>query len=79
MSSIDDATARPLIHGTCDPKFQAVADAFEANFASRDEVGASVAMTVEGETVVDPVPYTHLTLPTKAEASSVGLVGSRQE
>lgn len=53
MSSIDDATSRPLIHGTCDPKFEAVADAFEANFASRDEVGASVAVTVEGETVVD--------------------------
>jgi CubicO group peptidase (beta-lactamase class C family) len=39
--------------GTCDPRFGAVRDAFERNFAERDEVGASVCVTLEGETVVD--------------------------
>ena len=41
------------IHGKCDPAFQAVADVFEQNFASRNEVGASVCVSVGGETVVD--------------------------
>jgi CubicO group peptidase (beta-lactamase class C family) len=39
--------------GTCDPRFGAVRDAFERNFAERDEVGASVCVTLEAETVVD--------------------------
>lgn len=41
------------IHGFCDEKFNAVRDAFINNFESKDEVGASVAITVEGEFVVD--------------------------
>ena len=41
------------IHGTCDSKFQEVQQEFERNFAERDEVGASVCVTVEGQTVVD--------------------------
>jgi len=41
------------IHGTCDPRFQAVRDTFEANFKSGLDVGASVAITYEGEFVVD--------------------------
>ena len=53
MTPSDDTPARPVIHGTCDPKFEAVAAAFEANFAEMDEVGASVSVTIEGETVVD--------------------------
>lgn len=40
-------------NGYCDPKFAAVMAAFEKNFAERDDVGASVAVTVEGEYVVD--------------------------
>lgn len=39
--------------GTCDPRFGAVRDEFERNFAERDEVGASVCVTLDGETVVD--------------------------
>jgi len=39
--------------GNCDDRFAAVADAFERNFAERGEVGASVSVTVAGETVVD--------------------------
>ena len=41
------------IHGFCDEKFSAVRDAFAKNFEEKDEVGASVALTVEGEFVVD--------------------------
>lgn len=41
------------VHGSCDPKFQQVRQEFERNFRERDEVGASVCVTVRGETVVD--------------------------
>ncbi len=41
------------IEGFCDPKFQAVADAFAENFASRDELGASICLSVGGKTMVD--------------------------
>lgn len=41
------------VQGVCDEKFSAVAEAFVENFQSRDEVGANVAITLEGETVVD--------------------------
>ena len=41
------------IHGTCKPQFEAVKAAFEANFEQRGDVGASVAVSLEGETVVD--------------------------
>ena len=41
------------IHGTCDARFARVRDAFERNFTELGDVGASFAMTVEGEFVVD--------------------------
>ena len=41
------------IHGTCEPAFERVRDEFERNFAERDELGASVAVVVDGETKVD--------------------------
>ncbi|MEQ9146010.1 MAG: serine hydrolase domain-containing protein [Parvibaculaceae bacterium] len=41
------------VEGVCDEKFASVADAFAENFKSRDEVGANVSITIEGETVVD--------------------------
>ncbi len=41
------------IHGTCDDRFAAVKAAFAANFAQGTEDGASVAVTVDGEMVVD--------------------------
>lgn len=43
----------PAVQGHCDPCFAAVRAAFEENFAERGEVGAAVAVTVHGETVVD--------------------------
>lgn len=41
------------VHGTCDEAFAAVRDAFARNFAERDEVGASLHITLDGEPVVD--------------------------
>jgi CubicO group peptidase (beta-lactamase class C family) len=40
-------------HGTCDPRFARVGEELERSFAERGEVGASVAVTLDGETVVD--------------------------
>lgn len=41
------------IHGSCASRFAKVRDAFEQNFALRNEVGAAVAAWVDGELVVD--------------------------
>lgn len=41
------------VQGTCAPQFADVRAEFERNFAERGEVGASVHVTVAGETVVD--------------------------
>lgn len=41
------------IQGTCDERFEAVRTQFEANFAEGNELGASVAVTLHGEPVVD--------------------------
>tara|TARA_B100001123_G_scaffold446467_1_gene601036 strand:- start:1728 stop:2864 length:1137 start_codon:yes stop_codon:yes gene_type:complete len=42
-----------LINGICDEEFSLVRDAFEANFSAGDELGASVAVTLDGRYVVD--------------------------
>lgn len=41
------------VHGECEPGFGAVREAFETNFATEDEIGASVSVMVDGRTVVD--------------------------
>jgi CubicO group peptidase (beta-lactamase class C family) len=41
------------IHGTCEPGFEPVREAFAANFDAGLELGASVAVTVDGRPVVD--------------------------
>ncbi|MEZ5231105.1 MAG: serine hydrolase domain-containing protein [Acidimicrobiales bacterium] len=41
------------IDGSCDPRFEAVRDAFASNFTDGLDVGASVAVAVDGELVVD--------------------------
>jgi CubicO group peptidase (beta-lactamase class C family) len=41
------------VAGTCAPRFRAVREELERNFAARGEVGASVCVTVGGEAVVD--------------------------
>src|SRR5947209_11840914 len=42
-----------IVHGSCSPRFQAVGDGFERNFAEGGEVGASVCVVLAGEPVVD--------------------------
>jgi CubicO group peptidase (beta-lactamase class C family) len=41
------------VAGFYDPQFERVAEEFVRNFQERDEVGAAVAITIEGEKVVD--------------------------
>lgn len=41
------------IQGYCDPRFEEVRREFERNFTERGDVGASVCLMLEGETVVD--------------------------
>lgn len=43
----------PNINGYCDTRFDQVRDAFVENFESRGEIGASVAIFLEGKAVVD--------------------------
>ena len=49
----DTSIATTEIHGSCAREFAPVREAFAANFASLGEVGASVAIVKDGETVVD--------------------------
>lgn len=53
MSTVSLTTSAGPIAGHCDTQFRGVLDAFAANFDTRSEVGASVALTVDGRTVVD--------------------------
>jgi len=41
------------IHGSCDPRFEGIRDAMAANFSDHNDVGACVAVSLEGEMVVD--------------------------
>jgi CubicO group peptidase (beta-lactamase class C family) len=41
------------VQGICGDQFEAVRQAFSDNFASRGDIGASFAVTLEGETVID--------------------------
>jgi CubicO group peptidase (beta-lactamase class C family) len=43
----------PEVHGHCDPRFAAVRTTFEENFRERGELGAAVAVVVDGVTVAD--------------------------
>lgn len=40
-------------NGVCNPRFDQVRQAFEANFRDHNEIGAAVAVAVDGELVVD--------------------------
>jgi CubicO group peptidase (beta-lactamase class C family) len=49
-----DGSARDgAISGVCDARFRAVRDAFAGNFAHQGEIGAAVAVTVDGKRVLD--------------------------
>ena len=41
------------VQGTCDPRFESVKEAFAGNFDAGTDVGASVAIVLDGELVVD--------------------------
>ena len=41
------------VHGECAPQFAGVREAFEENFTERGDIGAAVAVTIDGEPVVD--------------------------
>ncbi len=43
----------PSIEGTCDTRFERVREAFAENFEKRGDVGAAVAITVDGRSVID--------------------------
>src|SRR5262245_40949629 len=43
----------PVVSGECHPRFAAVEKTFAANFRDRDEIGAAVAVVVDGTPVVD--------------------------
>ena len=47
------ASSSETVSGSCHEEFESVRDAFAANFSDRDELGAAVCVTVDGETVVD--------------------------
>ena len=46
-------TSEVEIHGECDPRFAEVREAFEENFTERGDIGAAVAVTIDGELLVD--------------------------
>jgi len=53
MEKISRNVKDGTVNGFVAPGFEGVVDAFANNFDARDEVGASVCLSVEGETVVD--------------------------
>ncbi|HEY4344922.1 MAG TPA: serine hydrolase domain-containing protein [Parvibaculum sp.] len=53
QENVSRETRAGKIEGQYDPKFKGVYEAFIENFETRDEVGANVAITLDGETVVD--------------------------
>ena len=46
-------TMMSAVHGTCDSRFSSVREALQANVDSGEELGASIAVNVDGETIVD--------------------------
>lgn len=53
MDALQVELERGRLEGTFDPRFAGVAREFERNFRERDEIGASLCLTLGGETVVD--------------------------
>ena len=41
------------VQGYCDPRFAAVREQFQQNFVDRSETGAALAVTLNGEVVID--------------------------
>lgn len=47
------STSTASVHGTCPARFGGVREAFARNLASGDDVGASFAVTIDGELAID--------------------------
>lgn len=50
---IDRRAGRATVQGRCEPGFEPVLDAFIENFSTRNETGAALCLTIDGETRVD--------------------------
>src|ERR671932_1242284 len=46
-------SATTAVQGSCDRAFTSLRDAFESNVASGEDLGASIAVNVDGQTLVD--------------------------
>lgn len=64
------AETPPPVHGFCAPSFERARVAFERNFTERGEVGAAVALYVDGHAVVDL--WGGVAHPAAAAAASTG-------
>ncbi|MBT7889895.1 MAG: esterase, partial [Deltaproteobacteria bacterium] len=53
MIDVNEKVINGEINGYYEPKFEQVLKEFIQNFQQRDEVGASICIKIEGETVVD--------------------------
>ena len=53
MKTLEKTTPQGDLHGRYDAAFEPVVDAFVHNFEAHGEVGASVSITLNGETVLD--------------------------
>jgi len=53
MSGISVETRMGRVEGFCDPKFSEIKDRFIENFERRGELGANVALTLDGKLLVD--------------------------
>lgn len=53
MRQLDQQTSAGVLCGRFDERFEPLAQAFVANFVDRGEVGASLCVTLDGESVVD--------------------------
>jgi hypothetical protein len=53
METLNEKVPTGTVNGIYDHRFAGVVDVFTRNFVEQDEVGASVCMTLNGETVVD--------------------------
>ena len=52
MVDLSESTANGYVHGNYDPKFERVAEQFIRNFNENGEIGASVNLNIEGQTLV---------------------------
>lgn len=53
MDKVTIKTSSSTVEGYCKPHYESIVKAFERNFSERDESGASLSLSIAGETVVD--------------------------